>query len=108
MKIGRKLILVLIFILSFVTSYFGVTYVASNLPAGAVFSEQTFYWIPDNSQAGIYEVNFVKIEGEQWVAQTSCITVHDYKYGFKDYARLANNWSGNYLELKGIVDKWLN
>lgn len=52
-----------------------LTYSASNLPAGATFSGQTFSWTPNTAQAGNYLVTFTVSDGKAQDAETITITV---------------------------------
>ncbi|MHC4148426.1 MAG: LamG-like jellyroll fold domain-containing protein [Planctomycetota bacterium] len=52
-----------------------ITYSATNLPAGAVFSGDTFTWTPGYRQAGTYQVTFVASDGQDQDSQTITITV---------------------------------
>ena len=53
-----------------------LTYSASNLPPGAMFTNQVFTWTPSNQHVGIHPVDFAVSDGGQTVTQTVNITVH--------------------------------
>ncbi|RJQ17666.1 PKD domain-containing protein, partial [Candidatus Woesearchaeota archaeon] len=53
-----------------------LTYSATNLPLGAVFSNQQFSWTPSYTQAGIYFVNFTVSDGILTDEMTVKITVN--------------------------------
>jgi predicted RNA-binding protein with TRAM domain len=57
----------------------GLTYSASNLPAGATFDPiaQKFSWTPGYDQAGSYQVTFNVSDGELSASETITITVND-------------------------------
>ncbi|MBI4826504.1 MAG: hypothetical protein HY807_08820 [Nitrospirae bacterium] len=40
-----------------------VTIAAANLPSGAIFDGNTFDWMPDYNQAGVYSVTFIASDG---------------------------------------------
>jgi hypothetical protein len=54
-----------------------ITYSASNLPYGAVFTSQTFSWTPSYTQAGEYEVTFTASDGLDQDSETIIINVND-------------------------------
>lgn len=54
-----------------------LSYSTSSLPAGAAFTEQTFTWTPNYTQAGVYHVDFLVSDGTQEISQTVTITVLD-------------------------------
>jgi hypothetical protein len=55
-----------------------LTYSASNLPEGANFANQIFYWTPDYHQAGVYEgVRFQVSDGELTDSQDITIAVNN-------------------------------
>ncbi|SEA06862.1 Putative Ig domain-containing protein [Desulfuromusa kysingii] len=56
-----------------------LTYSASGLPAGAVFTAETFSfnWIPGNEQSGSYQVKFVVSDGSLSDSETVTFTVNN-------------------------------
>jgi len=52
-----------------------LTYSASGLPSGAVFSEDTLTWTPTQAQAGTYHVAFEVTDGQFYDSETITITV---------------------------------
>lgn len=54
-----------------------LTYYVSGLPTGATFSEQTFTWRPDYTQAGNYRVTFYASDGILTDFETITITVNN-------------------------------
>ena len=52
-----------------------ITYSATNLPTGAVFSGDTFTWTPGYKQAGTYQVTFMGSDGQDQDSETITITV---------------------------------
>ncbi|MGE5280409.1 MAG: CARDB domain-containing protein [Deltaproteobacteria bacterium] len=54
-----------------------LVYEAAGLPAGAVFSGQTFAWTPSYYQAGAYNVTFSVTDGKDTAQETIAITVNN-------------------------------
>ena len=56
-----------------------MTYGATNLPSGSVFTSTTrsFNWIPDNNQAGSYQVTFTVNDGHLSDSETVTFTVNN-------------------------------
>jgi VCBS repeat-containing protein len=54
-----------------------ISYSASNLPSGAIFSGSTFSWTPSYSQSGSYIVTFTVSDGALTASQAVTITVND-------------------------------
>jgi PKD repeat protein len=54
-----------------------LTYSATNLPSGATFVGQTFYWTPSYTQAGTYSVTFRASDGNAQDSETITITVNN-------------------------------
>jgi PKD repeat protein len=52
-----------------------ITYLAENLPTGALLSGNTFIWTPAFGQAGDYQVTFIASDGQETDSQTVTITV---------------------------------
>ncbi len=52
-----------------------LTYSATNLPEGAVFTGATFIWTPTIQQSGTYEVTFIADDGDLSDSQTVTLTV---------------------------------
>ena len=52
-----------------------LTYQASTLPDGAIFSGRIFEWLPTDGQDGVYEVTFTVTDGELADSETISITV---------------------------------
>jgi len=52
-----------------------ITYSVSGLPAGAIFTSQTFTWTPSYDQAGAYPVTFTSDDGQAQDSQAITITV---------------------------------
>jgi hypothetical protein len=52
-----------------------ITYSCPNLPSGAVLTGETFAWIPESGQAGVYEVTFIASDGPQQDSETITISV---------------------------------
>jgi len=52
-----------------------LTYTAQNLPAGAVFSGNTFTWTPTSGQTGTHQVTFIVSDGTRSDSETITITV---------------------------------
>lgn len=52
-----------------------LTYSASGLPSGAVFSEDTLTWTPTQAQAGTYHIAFEVTDGQFYDSETITITV---------------------------------
>jgi hypothetical protein len=52
-----------------------ITYSATNLPARAVFSSDTFAWTPGYKQSGWYQVTFVASDGQDQDSETITIEV---------------------------------
>ena len=53
-----------------------ITYSAQNLPAGALFSGNSFTWIPTSGQAGTYQVTFIASDGQTQDSEIITITVN--------------------------------
>lgn len=51
-----------------------LTYSATGLPTGAIFTDQTFSWTPDGDQAGNYSVTFTASDGTAEDSETITIT----------------------------------
>ncbi|MBI2107162.1 tandem-95 repeat protein, partial [Candidatus Woesearchaeota archaeon] len=54
-----------------------LTYTISNLPSGAAFNQQTFSWMPDFTQSGLYQVTFTISDSSLTVSETITITVNN-------------------------------
>ena len=54
-----------------------LSYFATGLPSGAVFSSQLFSWTPNYTQAGAYEVKFNVTDGRDWDSETITITINN-------------------------------
>jgi PKD repeat protein len=53
-----------------------ISYSAQNLPAGAVFADNTFTWTPTYEQAGTYQVTFIASDSQDTDSETITITVN--------------------------------
>jgi len=54
-----------------------ITYSATGLPTGAIFSSQNFSWTPGYTQAGTYQVTFTASDGTASGSETITITVNN-------------------------------
>jgi len=54
-----------------------ITYSATGLPSGAVFSGQNFNWTPGYTQADTYQVTFTASDGQAQNSETITITVNN-------------------------------
>ncbi len=54
-----------------------ISYSAQNLPAGAVFADNTFTWTPTYDQAGTYQVTLTASDGQDTDSETITITVNN-------------------------------
>ncbi len=52
-----------------------LTYSATGLPTGAVFTDQVFSWTPVSGQAGDYQVSFAASDGQVTTSQVVTLTV---------------------------------
>ena len=75
----------------------GITYSAGNLPVGAVLDAKTGFltWIPDYSQAGIYNgIQIIASDGNKSVTQSLGITVNNTNQAPILYTTCCTVWAG--------------